>query len=109
MNDLIRSTIYTGVGAMVLARKKAEEYVEELIQNNHLTQDEGQRVVHELIHLLEDARTSAEHRWQHLVDEGLLKFGLPGRHELEARWSEFLSKIRSGRLAGTDKPVATEP
>lgn len=98
MNDLIRTAVYTGFGALALARKKAEEFVEELIQNKELTRDEGQRVVQELISLAEDGRDGLEKRWFGLVDGLLLRFNLPGRLELEAQWADLAEKIRSGRF-----------
>ena len=114
MNNLIRSSVYTGVGSLVLARKKVEELVEELIQNNHLTQEEGKRVVLDFIHNMEDRRNSLEQQVNGVVDELLLLFKLPGRLELEAQVSDWISKLKSGTLPDfsgkddSDKPFVPQ-
>ncbi|MCP4123227.1 MAG: hypothetical protein GY751_15850 [Bacteroidetes bacterium] len=95
MNDLIRSSIYTGMGAAVLAKKKFEEFVEELIQNNELTQDEGQRLVQAFIHQAEDKRNEWEARLTGAIDELLLLLKMPGRNELEVRLSDLIEKLRT--------------
>jgi polyhydroxyalkanoate synthesis regulator phasin len=111
MNDLIRSGVYTAMGSLVLARKKFEELLEELIQNNELTQDEGQRLVHEWIHRAEDLRNDLEKRMNGAVDESLLKLNLPTRQEFELKFSEWrdrLNQFRPGSLfghQGREKPA----
>jgi len=99
MNDLIRSGIYTGMGAAVLAKKKFEEFVEELIQNNELTQDEGQRIVQEFIHMAEDKRNDIEALLTGAVDEILQTLKMPARHEIEVFLSEWIEKLKSGSFA----------
>ena len=112
MNDLIRSSIYTGLGSLVLAQQKFEELVEELIQNNELTQDEGQRIVQEMIHKAEDFRNEAEDRFLNAIDELLFIAKLPGRNELEVKINDWLDQIRNMKSLSvfkkekTDKPVA---
>ena len=103
MNDILRSTIYTGLGAMVLARKKFEEYVEELIQNNQLTQDDGKRLVQEFIQSLEDGRNLLESNVISRVDELLLTLKLPARHEIEVFVHEWKQKLSNHSLEGFDK------
>jgi polyhydroxyalkanoate synthesis regulator phasin len=115
MNDLIRSGIYTGLGSLVLARRKLEELVEELIQNNELTQDEGRRIVQEIIHKAEDIRNEAEQKMLNAIDEVLMNSNLPARNEIEVKIQEVfdvLNQLRTRSLfsgsrdEGKDKPVA---
>lgn len=97
MNDLIRSGIYVGVGTLVQARKKLEELVEELIQNNELTRDEGRRVVQDMIHKAEDIRNDTERLLLNTIDSFLMNSPLPPRHELEVRCQDFIEQLNQLR------------
>ena len=99
MNDLIRSGIYTGVGATVLAKKKFEEFIEELIQNNELTQDDGQRIVQNFIRVAEDKRNEIEGKVNTAIDELLFQLKMPGRNEIEGYLSDWMEQLRSGSFS----------
>lgn len=98
MNDWIRTGIYTGMGTLMLARKKFEELVEELIQNNELTREEGRRAVQTLIHKAEDGKKSMESTFYSVADEVLVSLKLPTMNELEVKWSDAVNQLKSKSL-----------
>jgi polyhydroxyalkanoate synthesis regulator phasin len=95
MNDLIRTTLYTGAGTIVLAKAKLKELIEELIQNNELTQEEGQRVILQAINAMEDKKMALEAKWYKTIDQVLLAFKLPLRTEIEAKLDALVAECKS--------------
>ena len=98
MHDIIRKTLYTGVGAAVLANAKFKEFVEELIQNNELTKEEGQRVILKAIHLAEDKKSEVETQLYKTIDGVLMALKLPARNELEIKYHDFLSSLKNKNI-----------
>lgn len=94
MNDIIRTTLYTGVGTAVLAKAKFKEFVEELIQNNELTQEEGQRIILANINALEDKKIELETKVLKAIDGLLLNLKLPPRNELELKFDDLISILK---------------
>lgn len=45
MSNFIKRSIYTGIGAAVVTNEKFKELIEDLIQNQAFTEDEGKRMV----------------------------------------------------------------
>ena len=45
MTDLIQKLVYTSIGVASVTNEKFKELMEDLIQNNHFTEDEGKRIV----------------------------------------------------------------
>ena len=45
MSEVIKKIIYTSIGAASVTNEKFKELIEDLIQNNHFTEDEGKRIV----------------------------------------------------------------
>jgi polyhydroxyalkanoate synthesis regulator phasin len=95
MNDLIRTTLYTGAGTMVLAKAKLQEFIEDLIQNNELTQEEGQRVILQAINAMEDKKNAWEAQFYKSIDSLLLALKLPVRTDIEAKINAFITTCTS--------------
>ena len=49
MSDFIKNTIYTSIGVVSITNDKFKELVEDLIQNNHYTKDEGKRLTDDFL------------------------------------------------------------
>lgn len=45
MKELIKKSIYVSVGTASVTNDKIKELLEDLIQNNHYTEEEGKRIV----------------------------------------------------------------
>lgn len=95
MNDLIRAILYNGVGTMVIAKAKFKEFIEELIQNNALTQEEGRRVINEYIVLAENKKVEMEDLMKSTLDKLLLQLKMPPRNELEIKLTDLVAAIKN--------------
>ncbi|MEZ5008071.1 MAG: hypothetical protein R2728_16965 [Chitinophagales bacterium] len=94
MNDLIRAILYNGVGTMVIAKAKFKEFIEELIQNNALTQEEGRRVINEYIILAENKKIAVEDILKASLDKVLLNLKMPPRNELEIKFNDLVAAFK---------------
>ena len=45
MDEILKKYIYTSVGIASIANEKFKELLEDLIQNNHFVEEEGERIV----------------------------------------------------------------
>lgn len=95
MDDLIKSSLYTGIGALVIGKEKFKDFVEELIQNNELTQDEGRRVINKFINEAEDKKVAFETSVIDILDQLLMTLKMPPRNELEIKISDFISAVKN--------------
>ncbi len=100
MEDLIKSSLFTGIGAIVIGKEKFKDFVEELIQNNELTQDEGRRVINNFINQAEDRKTAIETSVIDLLDQILMTLKMPPRNELEVKFNDFANAIKNQNLFG---------
>ena len=49
MDEFLKKYIYTSVGIASIANEKFKELLEDLIQNNHFVEEEGERIVDQFV------------------------------------------------------------
>ena len=81
MSDLIKRTIYTSIGAAVVSNEKLKELVEDLVQNQPFTEDEGKRIVDTFLENLRTQLDAVNGNIMVKVEDILQKMG----------WNNFLS------------------
>ena len=82
MKDILKSIIYTGIGAAFLTREKLEEVRKELVEKGSLTMDEGKEFVDELVKKSDTAKDQLEEWLNHKVEERVKKCHVASAEEI---------------------------
>ena len=83
MLDLIKKTLFTGVGLAAMTADKIEELARELVQKGELSEKDGRELVDDLLKRSEEARKEWEKRIKGLVQEIIEKANLATQEEVE--------------------------
>lgn len=104
MEDLFKKFLYTGVGLVSHNAEMLQNSVKDLIEKGKLSEEEGRKVVDDLVDDTNNKREEFEGRLKGLVDGILGKLDLPSREEisgLKSRISELeedLAKAKSSTV-----------
>ncbi len=94
MSDFIKNTIYTSIGVVSITNEKFKELLEDLIQNNHYTQDEGKRITDDFLFNLREQLDTVNGNIQAKVDELLQKVGLPSIYALKDNVENYVKDVK---------------
>jgi polyhydroxyalkanoate synthesis regulator phasin len=83
MLDLLRKGILIGIGMASLTKDRAEELIEKMVMESKLTEEEGRKVVKELLEKSEEARKEFQDQVGKRVRETLKSMDIPSREELQ--------------------------
>ncbi|MBN1488334.1 MAG: phasin family protein [Phycisphaerae bacterium] len=92
MFELIKKTLFTGVGLAALTKEKAEELAKELANTANLSADKGKEFVDEVVARSEKARKDLEETVQRHVAEQLKRMNV-ATHEDIATLAERLETL----------------
>lgn len=95
MSELIKKIIYTSIGAASVTNEKFKELVEDLIQNNHFTEDEGKRIVDTFLVDLRQHVDMVNGNIQLKVEELLKKFGIPSIHSIKYDVENYVNDVKA--------------
>jgi polyhydroxyalkanoate synthesis regulator phasin len=101
MFELIKRTLLTGVGLVVMTKDKVEELGKELASQAKLSEDEGKEFVDHLLKQSEDARKDFETRVNAAVQKAVSNLNLASKDEvakLSAKVEELSAKLSKGSL-----------
>jgi polyhydroxyalkanoate synthesis regulator phasin len=90
MLDLMKKSIYAGIGLAVMTRERIEEAGKRIANETKMSESEGRRFVDELLKKSEETRASLEKMIQEKVDATLKKMNIPTRKEV----SELENRVR---------------
>ena len=76
MSELIRRAIYTSIGVASITNEKFKELVEDLIQNQHYTEDEGKRIMDTFLFDLRSQLDALQGSIQVKLEDVLNKMGI---------------------------------
>jgi len=93
MASSLESLLYSAVGTVAIATDKVKELLEDLMQNNAYTRDEGRRIVHTFLRDMEDSRDDLNNRIYVLVDDMLIKLNLPSQDQLQKRVNKIKKEV----------------
>jgi len=102
MMDLIKKTLYMGVGLANMTKEKVEEISQELIKKGELSAAEGKDFIDDLTRKSEEARKALEARVDSLVKSSLARMKIATSDDVAA-----LEK-RVKKLEDKPKPGKTE-
>jgi len=94
MTEFIKNTIYTSIGVISITNEKFKELLEDLIQNNHYTQDEGKRITDDFLFELREQVDNVNGAILSKVNELLEKHGLPPIYTLKDTIETFVNDIK---------------
>ena len=99
MIDLIKKTLLTGVGLVVLTKEKVEELGKELASQAKLSENEGKEFVDHLLSQSETARKDFEAKISSAVQKTVASLNLVSKDEvakLSAKVEELSSRLPKG-------------
>ncbi|MFN8281641.1 MAG: hypothetical protein U0U67_00400 [Chitinophagales bacterium] len=94
MEKLLQKYIYTSVGIAVIANEKFKELLEDLIQNNHFVEEEGERVVDQFLMNLRADLDAVQGSVQQRIDEILTKLNLHSVQHLKEDVEKNINNIK---------------
>lgn len=83
MEDFIRKIINSSMGAALLAKDKIKEFIEELVNNGKLTEEEGRRFMDDLKKETNEKRDNMEQEVKGIVERMLERMDIASRTELK--------------------------
>lgn len=96
MIDVLKKTLYTGVGLAYMTKEKIEELGKELIDKGKMTEKEGKELVDDLLEKSKEAKVRVESQIDRTVKETLKKMNLVTQKEyddLEKRLKDLEEKM----------------
>ena len=96
MLELIRKTLLTGVGLVVISKEKAQKVIEPLVKKRQLSKKEGKKFVNELVKKSEQARKSLEKMTDGIVRKTLSKMDIPTKEDY-LKLSRRIGKLEKKR------------
>ena len=94
MSEVIKKIIYTSIGAASVTNEKFKELIEDLIQNNHFTEDEGKRIVDTFLVDLRQQVDTVNGSIQLKIEELLKKFGIPNIQSIKYDVENYVNDIK---------------
>lgn len=94
MTKFIKNSIYTSIGVVAITNEKFKELVEDLIQNNHFTQDEGKRITDNFLFDLREQLDQVNGTLQAKIEDLLTKFGLPTLSTFKDDMESFVNDVK---------------
>ena len=96
MFDLLKKTMLTGIGIASMTKDKIEELGKKISAESKLTEEEGKKMVNDLLKQSEKAREDLEAQIQKLVKKSLEKLDIPTREDLN-RLEKRIKKLENLR------------
>jgi polyhydroxyalkanoate synthesis regulator phasin len=83
MIDLIKKTMFTGIGFAALTKEKIEEIAQEFVDRGKLSEQEGQKIIQEMIDKSEESKEELKKQIDKTIGTTLEKMQLARASELE--------------------------
>ncbi len=102
MLDLIKKAVLTGVGIASLTKDKIEDLAKELIDKGKMSEQEGEKLVQEMLNRAEESRETVKSQTESVVQNTIAKMKLARVEDIELlkgeieRLREEVSSLRKG-------------
>ena len=77
MENLIKKVLYTGVGIVAATTERLQHSIDDLVERGKLSEEEGKKVVDDVVKNAEVQRPQVEGRFKKIVDAAFDKMNLP--------------------------------
>jgi len=117
MENIIKKVLYTGVGIVASATERLQHVMNDLVERGKISEDEGKKVVEDVVKNSEHKREEYEGRFRKIIDGALAKINLPRGDVYEKLEKRIKSlEVKVGLLAkeieaqkDKSKPATTAP
>ena len=89
MIDLIKKAILTGVGIASLTKDKVEELTKELIDKGKMSEQEGEKLVQDILDRAEESGETLKSQTENLVKNTIAKMHLARTEDIELLKTEI--------------------
>jgi polyhydroxyalkanoate synthesis regulator phasin len=102
MIDLIKKAVLTGVGVASLTKEKIEDLTKELIVKGKMSEQEGEKLVEEMLSRAEESRETMKNQTKSMVQDTIAKMQLARVEDIELlkteieRLREEISSMKKG-------------
>lgn len=93
MIELIKKAVLTGVGIASLTKDKIEDLAKELVVKGKMSEQEGEKLVQEILHRAEESRTTINNQTENIVRKTITKMQLARNEDIELLKAE-VEKLR---------------
>ncbi len=96
MKDLLKKGVLIGIGLGVATKSKLEEAVRTIVKESKISEEEGKKILDDLIKQSEIAKESFENKTAELVKKMIVKLEIPTKNELnslKAQIEDLKSKL----------------
>lgn len=110
MEELFKKVVYSGVGIAAFTTEKVKEVIDKLIAENKITQEEGKKIVDDMMSTVDVKRAEFEDQVKGIVDKvtGIVKFDSTKDEPEEAEVVEVTEKTAKATMKKTaEEPSAT--
>lgn len=83
MEDLIKKVLYTGVGLIATGTEKVQQSVNDLVDNDKISESEGKKIVDGFVKSTESKKTELEDRLKEMVEGVLNRLDLVRKSDLD--------------------------
>lgn len=98
--NIIRKTLYTAVGIVAGTTERLQKVIDDLVSKGRLSEEEGKKVVDDVVKTNESRRDEYEGRFRNIVDSVLSKLNLPQGDAYEKMEKRVKSlEVKLGLLA----------
>lgn len=98
MSEFIKRSIYTSIGAAVVANEKLKELVEDLLQNQPFTEDEGKRIVDTFLVNLRTQIDTVNGNVMVKIDGLLQKMGWNNFISVKQEMEEYVEEVKKNPI-----------
>lgn len=93
MIDLIKKALLTGIGVAALTKDKVEDLAKELIDKGKMTEQEGEKLIQEMLNRAEESRETMKTQTEEMVQKTIAKMQLARIEDIDALKGE-IEKLR---------------
>jgi polyhydroxyalkanoate synthesis regulator phasin len=100
MDKIVRKALYTAVGIVAGTTERLQKAIDDLVSKGKLSEEEGKKVVDDVVKTTDNRRDEYEGRFRNLIDTVLSKLNLPqgdAYEKLEKRIKSL--EVKLGLLA----------
>ncbi|MFZ0390034.1 MAG: polyhydroxyalkanoate synthesis regulator [Calditrichia bacterium] len=83
MIDLIKKSMYMGLGTLRMTREKVESLVDEMVEKGHLEQKEKPNLVSEIVEKFEKEEKEMSARIRQIIENTISDMGLATKKDVE--------------------------
>jgi polyhydroxyalkanoate synthesis regulator phasin len=105
MIDLLKKTIFTGIGLAYLSKEKVTDLAKSLSENLKLSGDEGEKLAQELLEKSSEAQKDLNEKIQSVVDQALAKADVARQSEVQ----ELLNRIEALENPASEAQTSENP